>query len=403
MVPAAFVPLEALPLTPNGKLDRRALPVPTWIKAGSRQSFVVPRDALELELIQIWEDMLKVHPIGVADNFFELGGHSLSAVGLVAQIQKQFKQDLPLSALFERPTIEQMAGLLRAQDGTLAYSPLVRIQPGGSKPPLFLVHPAGGNVLCFFKLAQFLGPDQPCYGLQSSGLEQGQEVLSRIDVMAARYIDALRTVQPEGPYLLGGWSMGGLVAFEMAQQLCRQGHEVALLALLDVGAPLPNSDAAPPNDTKLLVDVIGQEQLPLSFDEFQQLELDEQLNIVLSSLKQANILPPDAGLHQARRLLNVFKANVAAVTNYVPQVYSGRITLFRTGSWIRSDGLAEATLEVQSDDPSMGWCQFSAQPVEVYTVPGTHETLIFEPHVHVLAEQLRACLDMLRLQSLSIL
>jgi amino acid adenylation domain-containing protein len=399
MLPAAVIVLDAMPLGPNGKIDRQALPAPDWAEVWPRRALLAPRDALELQLTQIWEEVLKVHPIGVTDNFFDLGGHSLSAVGLLARIQKQLKQDLPLSVLFAGPTVEQLAGLLRGQRAAAPASPLVRIQPLGARPPLFLIHPAGGNVLCFFKLAQQLGLDQPCYGLQSPGLEAGQTPLHAIDAMAAHYIDALRTVQPHGPYLLGGWSMGGIVAFEMAQQLSAHGHTVALLALLDTGAPQPHSAAPAPNDARLLVDVIGQEQLPLPFSEFQQLDLDAQLKIVLTCLRQAQLLPPGASLDQARRLMDVFKTNVAALASYLPQPYAGPITLFKTDAPLAAEPSAEPSAETASDDPSMGWQQLSDQPVAIYNVPGTHETLIFEPHVQVLAAQLRACLDALPLQS----
>ncbi len=390
MVPAAFVMLDALPLTPNGKLDRRALPAPDWSAEGAR-SLIMPRDNLELQLVRMWEEVLDVHPIGVTDNFFERGGHSLAAVALVAQIHKRFKHDLPLATLFQVPTVEQMAGLLRGQAGSLQYSPLVRIQPAGARRPLFLVHPAGGNVLCFGRLAQLLGPDQPSYGLQARGLDAGQQPLAQIEEMAALYIEAMRTVQAHGPYCLAGWSMGGLVAFEIAQQLRRQGDEVALLALFDTGAPLAAAD--PPNDAHLLADVIGMERLPLPFEDFECLDRDEQLRLTLEALKRSNLLPPDADLPHARRLLEVFKASVTAVAHYAPQVYPDQITLFRTAP--------EQPDEPQSDDPTMGWSQLAVQPIEVYPIPGTHSTLLFEPHVRVLAEQLRACLETLRLRSLT--
>ena len=244
MVPAVVVLLEALPVTPNGKVDRRALPAPDRSRPELEKAFVAPRDDLELQLAQIWEEVLGVRPVGVTDNFFELGGHSLLAVRLFALIEKRLGKKLPLTAVFQGATVEHLADLLRQQATPGPQSSLVAIQPGGSKRPLFLVHPAGGQVFPYVHLAQFLGPDQPCYGLQARGLEDGQDPHTRIEDMAAYYIQAMQTVQPTGPYLLGGWSMGGVVAFEMAQQLHAQGQRVALLALLDGRIPTLRRDVS---------------------------------------------------------------------------------------------------------------------------------------------------------------
>ena len=251
MVPAVVVLLEALPVTPNGKVDRRALPAPDRSRPELEKAFVAPRDDLELQLAHIWEEVLGVRPVGARDNFFELGGHSLLAVRLFALIEKRLGKTLPLTTVFQGATVEHLAGILRQQPTPGPQSSLVAIQPGGSKRPLFLVHPAGGHVFPYIHLAQFLGPDQPCYGLQARGVEDGQDPHTRIEDMAAYYIQALQTVQPTGPYLLGGWSMGGVVAFEMAQQLHAQGQRVALLVLLDGRIPTPD-ETFPEEDSEAI-------------------------------------------------------------------------------------------------------------------------------------------------------
>ena len=169
MVPAVVVLLDALPVTPNGKIDRRALPAPDRSRPELEKAFVAPRDDLERQLAHIWEEVLGVRPVGVTDNFFELGGHSLLAVRLFAVIEKRLGKKLPLTAVFQGATVEHLAGVLRQQATPGPQSSLVAIQPGGSKRPLFLVHPAGGHVFPYIHLAQFLGPDQPCYGLQARG------------------------------------------------------------------------------------------------------------------------------------------------------------------------------------------------------------------------------------------
>jgi acyl carrier protein len=237
MMPSAFVLLDELPLTPSGKVDRRALPAPEQTRTEQNGAFVAPRDELELRLAEMWEKVLGVQPVGVTDNFFDLGGHSLLAVRLFAQIEKVFGKNLPLATLFQAPTVEQLTPIVREQDSSASWSSLVAVQPEGSKPPFFGVHGALANVLMFRGLAHHLGPDQPVYGLQAQGLDGKHEPHTRVEEMAAHYIAEIRTVQSEGPYYLGGVSFGGLVAFEMAQQLHARGERVALLALFNTDFP----------------------------------------------------------------------------------------------------------------------------------------------------------------------
>ncbi|MFP2903313.1 thioesterase domain-containing protein, partial [Corallococcus sp. 4LFB] len=207
MVPSALLVLESLPLNANGKVDRKALPEPD-AHATEARDFVAPRDALEMQLARIWEDVLGVRSVGVRSSFFELGGHSLLAVRMVAAVRERLGQSIPLSVLFQQPTVEQLAQVLR--DDSQAWTPLVPLERGApSHRPFFLVHPGGGNVLAYSELARRLGPSLPVFGLQSRGLD-GRPVAESIEEMATLYLDAIRTVQPHGPYQLGGWSLGGL-------------------------------------------------------------------------------------------------------------------------------------------------------------------------------------------------
>ncbi|MFN8541740.1 MAG: amino acid adenylation domain-containing protein, partial [Thermomicrobiales bacterium] len=237
MVPAAFVVLEALPLTPNGKVDRRALPAPEEAAPGEGQGFLGPRDATELRLARIWEEVLGVRPIGVTANFFDLGGHSLLAVRLFARIAAEFGHDLPLATLFRAPTIADLAGFLRDGAEATSWSSLVPLQPHGALPPFFCIHPIGGNVLSFHDLAKHIGPDQPIYGLQARGLSGHEAPHTHVEEMAAHYIAEMRRLQPEGPYYVGGQCFGGMVALEVAQQLQAAGETVGLLAMFDNYAP----------------------------------------------------------------------------------------------------------------------------------------------------------------------
>jgi thioesterase domain-containing protein/acyl carrier protein len=383
MVPAIFVLLDALPLMPNGKVDRRALPVPDRARPELEKAFVAPRDDLELQLAQIWEEVLGVRPVGVRDNFFELGGHSLLAVRLFAVIEKRLGRKLPLTTVFQGATVEHLASLLRQQAKPGPQSSLVAIKSDGSKRPLFLVHPAGGHVFPYVHLAHYLGPDQPCYGLQARGLEKGEEPHTRIEDMAAYYIEALRTVQPAGPYLLGGWSMGGVVAFEMAQQLHAQGQRVALLALLDGRIPTPD-ETFPEEDYEAVL--LVERYFGLSFgplESLAQLPKDEQLAFMLEQAKSAGLVPAELDVSEARRFIELLKSDLRATQNYALHLYPDRVTLFK----------ASEELAGTSPDPTLGWSEWADAGVDVHLVPGNHANLVYQPHVEVLAEKLNACIS----------
>jgi len=383
MVPAVFVLLDTLPLLSNGKIDRRALPAPDRTRPELDKAFLAPRDDLEFQLAHIWEEVLGVRPVGMRDNFFELGGHSLLAVRLFALIEKRLGKKLPLTTVFQGATVELLAKVLRQQATAGSQSSLVAIQPGGRKRPLFLVHPAGGHVFPYVHLAQLLGPEQPCYGLQARGLDDGQDPHLRIQDMAAYYIQALQTVQPTGPYLLGGWSMGGVVAFEMAQQLHAQGQRVALLALIDGRIPTPD-ETFPKKDSEAIV--LVERYFGVSFGpmaSLAELSKDEQVAFFLEQAKRIGLVPAELDVSQARRFVNLLRSDLRATQNYRLHLYPGRITFFKAGE----------SLAATSPDPTLGWSKWASGGVEVHAVPGNHATLMYAPHVEVLAEKLTACLN----------
>ena len=401
MAPSTFVVLDALPLTPNGKVDRRALPAPDLARCDQGASLLPPRDALEWQLLQIWEDVLNVHPIGVRDDFFEFGGHSLLAVRLMAKIQEKFGQNIPLAALFQNSTIERLAELLQQQTDALPWSPLVTIQAGGTKPPFFCLPGAGGNVIYFYDLARRLGEDQPVYGLQAIGLDGEAQPLTCIEDLAAHYREVLQDVQPQGPYYLGGHSSGGLVAFEMAQQLRDRGHQVALVAIFDSEAPVPGR---PPvgldwDNARWLTRIASVverflgKNLDVSYDALRCLEPDEQFNYVGERLKASDLLPPEAGVKQVRALLQVFKANYQAAACYLPGELSPTpITVFRATEIHYEDTGSEMSAQLQKE-PTWGWNQLAVDPVDLHIVPGDHITMFAEPNVQVLAEKLKTCIE----------
>jgi thioesterase domain-containing protein len=394
MVPAACVILEALPLTPTGKIDRRALPEPENVRADTPDALVTRRDVLDLQLTQIWEKVLGITPIGLQDNFFELGGHSLLAVQLFDYIARLCGKKLPLATLFQAPTIAQLAHVLRQDDWVAPWSSLVAIQPGGSKPPLFCVHAHGGDVLFYRDLATYLGTDQPFYALQAQGLDGTRPPHTSIPEMARHYVQEIRTLQLAGPYFLGGFCLGARIAFEMAQQLQAQGQDVALLAVLDAYAPgfrstLPQRFAQP-YEVLLRLQRLWHHLWNLTLLDAHkrhayiamrargvQKQVRQRLRRSLRQVPFLSALPERSADLQSARLFPR-----ALRQSYVPQVFAGRITVFRP-TWLPLGS---------ADDPTMGWGDLAADGVDLYEVPGYHNALVFEPRVRGLAKLLRSCL-----------
>ncbi|HEY0783721.1 MAG TPA: thioesterase domain-containing protein, partial [Thermoanaerobaculia bacterium] len=379
MVPSSFHGLVELPLTVNGKVDRTALSALS-AAAPVGGTVVAPRDVLELRLVQLWQEVLGVEDLGVRQGFFEVGGHSLLAVRLLARVEEELGVELPLSALFTGGTIEAMAGQIR-QGACGSAEIVVPIQPEGAEVPLFCVHPAGGDVLCFAALAHHLGREQPFYGLQSVGLAGEAEPLDDLPAMAALYVSEVKRLQPAGPYRLSGWSFGGLAAYEMARQLRERGEEVELL-LLDSTIEVAGTDRGL-DDTEALLDVASYiaslwgKDLELGREELEGLDLEGQLELLVGKLREVDFLPLGAGAGQLRRVLAVYKANSRAVAGYAPRPTMGPIVLFKAG---------DALDRPLRDD--LGWGSLTPEPVEVHVVPGDHTTLLAEPHVRTLAARL---------------
>jgi amino acid adenylation domain-containing protein len=360
MIPSAFVFLDAIPLTANGKIDRQALPVPDL---AANDTFMPPSDAIEFQLMQIWEEVLQITPIGMKDNFFNIGGHSLLAVSLMARIQKQFDKQLSLATLFQGATIEHLAQIIRSTTPDDPFSStLMPLQRGSShQRPLFFVHPGGGTVLSYLELARNLDSAQTVYGLESLNLDNEQRLHTKIEDMAAYYIQVMQTVQPQGPYNIGGWSFGGLVAFEIAQQLRSQGQEVATVVLLDTSPFTDYEELNEADDTDFIQDLLARKN-----------------GAILG-------IPPELDVEQAQRLLQVFKGHVMASNDYNPQPYPGHVDLF----------LAEGGIASESLESIAGWQQLATHGVNIHWIPGDHHTMVTKPNVLILAEKLQASLEKL--------
>ena len=408
MVPAAFIALNELPLTPNGKIDRKALPAPEFTSLETE--YVAPRTPTEQAVADIWATVLNFEKIGVNDNFFDLGGHSLLAIALMAELEKRFGRSFPLVTLFKAPTLQEFADMVQGASGDNAPSNslLVPIQPKGTKPPFFCFPGGGGNVIYFSPLAKYLNPEQPFYGVQAVGLDGESEPQTRIDDMAARYIEEIRSVQPHGPYFLGGHSLGGKVVFEVAQQLLQQGESIALLVILDTTAPENKPGATDYMDEwddamwiamfVHLLELLFQKELELPYEKFQGLPLAHQLDSLSERLQRVNVFPSGTASKNLRGFFNVFKANMQLAPSIPDQVTPAPITLFRSQEEqkkpvINGFEFTDNMMPDNMDDPLWGWGAFASGPVEVYQIPGDHVTMMTEPHVRVLAQRLNQCLE----------
>lgn len=404
MLPSAIIQVEAWPLTPNGKIDRTRLPSPSSMSRARQEAYLAPRNETERQLAQIWEQVLNVHPISVTDEFFALGGHSLLAIRLVAQIQQRFSQQLALPVLFENGTIEKLALVLAKRDNAEPLSPLVALQPRGSCPPLFCVHPGSGNVFPYQELARVLGEDQPIYAFQDITVyaDTSDMVEESIETMAERYLRELLAVQPVGPYQLGGYSFGGIVAFDMALKLRRMGQDVALLAIFDGGTPRAiQASMGDGTDDVLLLTIVALELLrsvtPWTIDSLyaslQTLEPEQRFNFVVDQVRKTGLTLSDtqASTLLLSRQLQVFRSRVNSIRSYQVAQYDGQITLLRA-----SEVEGNVSEDLARD---LGWGEFSTLPVEVHSIPGHHDTMFLPPNIEAVAACLRRYLQAGALQS----
>jgi amino acid adenylation domain-containing protein len=382
MIPSHFHIVPNLPRTLSGKVDRRALPRSLPETSGAAQGLVRPRNQVEEQLVEIWEDLLQLRPIGVTDDFFDKGGHSLMAVKLAARIDERFGRSIALSDLLKGSTIEAIAARLNVPAGSQAGSPLVELGATGPGRPLVLVHPIGGGVFCYNALARCLDGARPVVGMQAPGLEIDTEPETDLVRMASRYVDALRLECPQGPYVLGGWSMGGVVAFEMARQLAAAGHEVPIVFLIDCSLPDGKrvSDAFDDRDSWIafaadLARTKGPDAKAL-LDDLRGLEAGLFRDGTFERAIARSDFAAEIGPDRLRRLHDVFRANRMALDSYQPGSYQGRVVLI----------LAASTTDWPGADPTRGWRALALGGVTTYRLPGDHYAIIERPGVVQLAD-----------------
>jgi thioesterase domain-containing protein/acyl carrier protein len=387
MIPAAFVTLDEFPLTPNGKIDRKALPAP-HSRPDLTESLVEPANETERRLREIWQDVLNIRPVGVEDEFLELGGDSLLCVQLLLRIEREFGRAFFASMLVPEITIRRLASLLDGKDRNQeAQSSLVLLR-SGSKPPLFFLPGLGGLPMDMFEISPHFQTDRTLYTLRAPGLEDDRAPMERVEDLASYYLRDIRTVQPKGPYLLGGWSFGALVAFEMARQLQLAGEEVEYLALVDEFAPHAYDGER--------LGIVGAAAIAYNLLGWVG---SGCLNVLRSGRRWAtsylqpiaNGSKPHDGMSTENRtaaaarysttnlpmaLRNVIEVHQIAEKAYRPGIYTGQVFVYRTDDRAR----------FKRDKVDRGWQKYVAGEVIVRRVPGIHFTVHKNPYAAILAE-----------------
>lgn len=416
MIPSNFVFLETMPLTSNGKVDIRALPAPDT--SGQRNAELTPpSNDIERELVEIWQEVLNIKPLGIRDNFFELGGHSLLAVKLFKAINYKFGTNLPLTTLFEAPTIERLATLLQTPQTVQSFDSIVQLKPGSSPTPLFLIHDANGETILYLNLASHLAPEQGVYGLRPYGKPGYPMLHTRISEMAEHYIQEIRKIQPEGPYLIGGLCAGGVLAFEIACRLQAQGQEVPVVAIIDAINHHECCETNYANQNR-------QQNFLKTFDRNgQNNNLTWLTNVMQKSIEKVSrlisyeintkiqntsdrlrvkllryYLDRNLPLPQFCKNISVRTIYKFAESDYKPGIYRGKLSLWRATEKldVSNPAIDDTPAKFEVTDPLLGWGKQATDGVEAYDIPGGHSSMLQEPNVQTMAEKLQIYINSVR-------
>ena len=382
MLPSQFEFLEAFPLTPNGKVDRKVLPMPSDLDLAKREEYVAPRDSIESQLVKIWQSVLRIRTVGVTENFFELGGHSLLVAKLLAQIDRAFGKKLSMAAIFLAPTIQQQAATIRNGIAFSRSSAVFPVQPAGSKSPLFCCGFHAGPV--FLPLARRLGSDQPLLSIDPTLLDASLLSTSQtMEDIGACLVKQIREIQPDGPYYLGGFCAGGLMAYEIARQLIEHGQEVDLLALFEPQTPADYNG----HSSGFRMDSIGT-KMRFHLQRLRQLDIGEarlyirdRTQTLLRYIRalSSHALRGHPSRLRAGHLRNLEDILFVAYRNYRPQPFTGRMALFQASN--RLPG---------SERDRQYWSELAAI-LEIHEIPGFSNWVLrffVEPNVQILAGKL---------------
>lgn len=390
MVPADFIHMPAFPVTPNGKIDRKSLPKPDRALWAAGSETAEPSTDTQKLIAAIWADALGLAKIGVHDDFFEIGGHSMIAVQVMTELEKETGRRLPLSTLMTYPTIQKLAQFIDGEKPVTKWKSLVPIKPKGNKMPIYVIHGIGLNVLNFSGLLANLDPEQPLYGFQARGLDGIDEPPDTMEEIAAFYIKELVEQNPSGPYAIAGYSFGGYVALEMAQQLKAMGKEVKMLAMFDTNAQ--ESEYHYSAMRKLGLKVLRQFPKAVWFTRsllrnpadtirYQQ---DHAKRIWGSLMRRVGLQyePPqeEAGFDL---ISHIVEKHETAYLHYTMKPYDGVIDLFK----------AQTRLYFVEDSRFLGWKKFARKGVRVHNVPGDHKMMMLPPNDKTFAKVLQKALD----------
>jgi thioesterase domain-containing protein len=371
--------MDRLPLTPNGKIDRRALPAPDRDSCEHEKSYVAPRNAMERQLVEIWENLLEVRRIGVCDDFFSLGGHSLTAARLAAKVEAATGISMPVSGLLSAPTVERLARLLTGEVQR-ETGVLVPFRQTGTRPPLFMVAGVGGHVLIFRELAELLGEDQPVYGVEGIGLDGKEAPLNGMEDIARRYIREIRSVQPKGPYFIAGWSMGGVIAYEVAVQLLAENSPLGAVTIIDAYAPW----VVPWTDRMRIHLASFRTRSWRSKLEYVAQRVTHQVEVIRRRFGVDNLAENLDG-NTAQRVRESSLAQFEALRRYRPKPLAADVYL------LRADQTAESR-DPRAQDPDLGWRTLVRGQIHILPIPGTHTGIFAGDNVRALAGALGQCL-----------
>lgn len=375
MIPAHYVVMDQFPTTASGKTDRKSLPEPLFNAIEEDSDKLLAETPEERLVAEIWQDALGIQQVSITDNFFDMGGHSLIAVQVMTRLRKESNIMLPISVLFEYPTVQKLAQLLKSKENTQSWKSLVPIKPTGNKTPLYIVHGGGLNVMPFYSIAKHLDPLQPLYGIQAFGLNGIDKPHSTVEAIAAQYVEEILTQNPNGPYALAGYSFGGIIAFEMAKQLKAQGKKIKALIMFDTYAfKSDHKDPALKKTLNWITNEIGKRIFDLEmvlnnprlFKRIKKSSWKKKLRKVRKSLPFSQ---QDSETEIIKIIKSIKEVHKEAGKNYVFSPYDGDIYLFR----------AKIRTSYLRDFEYFGWKPY-VNKVNVIKMEGEHTTMFEPPH-----------------------
>ncbi|MCP5061068.1 MAG: amino acid adenylation domain-containing protein, partial [Ignavibacteriae bacterium] len=377
MIPNIFVEINEIPKSLSGKIDRKKLPDFESSMIVSENKFISPRNETEEILVAIWKQLLGLEKISITDNFFEIGGHSLLAIQLIGKIDFEFNIELEMVQLFQEPTIASLSSEILRENTQVEDTSkvLVNFTQVEDTNPIFFIHPSGGSVHWYTLLSREFANIRSFFGLKAIGIGGRVEPQTTIEEMAATYIKAIKELRPNGPYIIGSWSMGVVIAYEVAYQLAQKGEKVDPLIILDQGPIIPNDE---PEDTAEFLSRMFMGRTEFNLDELRKLSYDDQLKTVLKKAKKERQFPKFISLKRFKTYVKILKIQQDAWRNYKIPKYTGDIILIKS---------KDSNYDYYNTE-EFGWEKFVSGKINIHTTDGDHNTMLHDPNVKKLAELL---------------